>query len=146
MVISFYPRSNSGIFLCLVICFVDLAWATSHFDPELVIAINGSTNTEDDQMLLKAQKVQGNIIGFFNEKDYTYSLYTIYEHNGKTFIRTTFKDGESMDNEVEKMNSKNGVRYDYKENVSQGEYFILNNGVLEFYNDENRMFTTASKL
>lgn len=123
-----------------------VAWATSHFDPELVIAINGSTNTEDDQMLLEAQKVQGNIIGIFNEKDYTFSLYTIYERNGKIFIRTTFKDGESMDNEVEKINSKNGIRYNYKENVSQGEYFILNKDMLEFYNIENKMFTTASKL
>lgn len=123
-----------------------MAWATSHFDPELEIVINGSTSTEDNKMLNEAQKVQGNIIGIFNEKDYTFSLYTIYEHNGKTFIKTSFKDGESMDNEVEKVSSKNGIRYNYKEDVSQGEYFILNNDVLEFYNSENKMFTIASKL
>ncbi|AZB00312.1 hypothetical protein EG359_12085 [Chryseobacterium joostei] len=120
-----------------------LAWATSHFDPELEVSINGSTNTEDNQMLFKAQKVEGDIIGIFNEKDYTFSLYTIYEHNGKTFIRTTFKDGEFMDNEVEKINSKNGIRYNYKEDVSQGEYFVLNNDVLEFYNNDNKKFTHA---
>lgn len=123
-----------------------MAWATSHFDPELEITINGSTNTENDQMLTEAKKVPGNIIGIFNETDRIYSIYTIYENNGKTFIRMTFKDGESMDNEVEKVNSKNGIRYNYKEDVSQGEYFVLNNDVLEFYNSENKMFTTGSKL
>jgi len=123
-----------------------MAWATSHFDPELEITINGSTNTEDNQILTKAKKVPGNIIGIFNETDRIYSIYTIYENNGKTFIRMTFKDGESMDNEVEKISTKNGVRYNYKEDISQGEYFILNNDVLEFYNKENKMFTTGSKL
>ncbi|MBP2618747.1 hypothetical protein [Chryseobacterium jejuense] len=79
-------------------------------------------------------------------KNYTFSLYIIYGNNGKTFIRTTFKNGESMDNEVEKISSKNGVRYNYKEDVSQGEYFVLNNNILEFYNSENKFFTTAEKL
>ncbi|WP_164975835.1 hypothetical protein [Chryseobacterium sp. CH25] len=51
-----------------------------------------------------------------------------------------------MDNEVEKVNSKNGIRYNYKEDASQGEYFVLNDDVLEFYNSENKMFTTGSKL
>ncbi|WP_066434519.1 hypothetical protein [Chryseobacterium sp. CCH4-E10] len=123
-----------------------MAWATSHFDPELEIAINGSTNREVNQMLIEAKKVPGNIIGIFSEQDYTFSLYTIYEHNGKTFIRTTFKDGESMDNDVEKINSKNGIRYNYKEDVSQGEYFILNNDTLEFYNSENKIFTKGAKI
>lgn len=123
-----------------------VAWATSHFDPELEIAINGSTYTEDNKMLLEAKKVKGNIIGIFNEQNYIFSLYTIYENNGKTFIRTTFKDGESIDNEVEKVSSINGIRYNYKEDVSQGEYFILNNDVLEFYNAENKMFTSGTKI
>ncbi|WP_353150387.1 hypothetical protein [Chryseobacterium sp.] len=97
-------------------------------------------------MLTEAKKVPGNIIGIFNEQNYTFSLYTIYENNGKTFIKTTFKDGESMDNEVEKISTKNRVRYNYKEDVSQGEYFILNNDILEFYNSENKMFTSGIKL
>ncbi|MCS4305358.1 hypothetical protein [Chryseobacterium sp. BIGb0232] len=46
-----------------------------------------------------------------------------------------------MDNEVEKISSKNGIRYNYKENISQGEYFILNNDILEFYNAEDKIFT-----
>lgn len=35
-----------------------VAWATSHFDPELEITINSSTNAEDNNMLLEAKKLQ----------------------------------------------------------------------------------------
>lgn len=45
-------------------------------------------------------------------------IYTIYENNGKTFIKMAFKDGESMDNEFEKINIKNEMRYNYKEDVA----------------------------
>ncbi len=123
-----------------------VAWAISHFDPELEIEISGSTNLEDTKMFTEAKKVKGDIIGIFDEKEYTFSLYTLYEIDDKIFIKTTFKDGESMDNEVIKINNKNGMRYNYKEDVSQGEYFILENDILEFYNKENKMFTSAEKL
>jgi len=121
-------------------------WATSHFDPELEISINGSTNIEDNKMLAEAKKVSGKIIGIFDEQQKTSFIYTVYETNGKTFIKTSFKDGGSMDNEVTKIDTNNGIRYNYKEDVSQGEYFVLNNDILEFYNSENKMFTTANKV
>jgi len=39
------------------------------------------------------------------------------------------------------------MRYDYKEGGTNGEYFILkSSGELEFYNKENKRFTTATKL
>jgi hypothetical protein len=73
-------------------------------------------------------------------------LYSVYKANGKTFIRTSFKDGESLDNEVTKITCvKNGIKYNYKD-VSQGEYFVSNNDILEFYNSENKMFTKANKI
>ncbi|MEG0927928.1 hypothetical protein [Chryseobacterium sp.] len=123
-----------------------VAWATSHFDPELEISISGSTNTEDNKMLLEAKKVEGNIIGIFNEQDYTFSLYTIYENNGKTFVKTTFKDCQSMIEEMLKSDTKNGIKLINVNSGSQGEYFILNNNILEFYNKENKMFTSGFKI
>jgi hypothetical protein len=123
-----------------------IAWATSHFDPELEISISGSTNTEDNKMLLEAKKVKGKIIGIFNEHDYTFSLYTVYEDNGKTFVKTSFKNGQSMIEEMLKSNTTNGIKLISKDGGSQGEYYILNNDVLEFYNKENKMFTSGIKL
>lgn len=123
-----------------------VAWATSHFDPELEISISGSTNTEDNKMLLEAKKVKGNIIGIFNEHDYTFSLYTVYENNGKIFVKTSFKDGQYMIEEMLKSNTTNGIKLINVNGGSQGEYFILNNDVLEFYNKENKMFTFGFKI
>lgn len=123
-----------------------VAWATSHFDPELEIAINGSSNTEDNKMLLDAKKVTGNIIGIFDERNYTFSLYTVYEDNGKTFVKTSFKNGQSMIEEMVKSNVKNGTKLVNKDGGSQGEYYILNNNILEFYNKEDKMFTKGGKL
>lgn len=97
-------------------------------------------------MLLEAKKVKGNIIGIFNEQDYTFSLYTVYENNGKTFVKTTFKGGQSMIEEMIKSNTTNGIKLISKDGGSQGEYYILNNAILEFYNKENKMFTSGFKL
>lgn len=123
-----------------------VGWATSHFDPELEIAINGSTNTEDNKMLFEAKKVTGNIIGIFDEQNYTFSLYTVYEDNGKIFVKTSFKNGQSMIEEMVKSNVENGMKLIAENGGSQGEYYILNNDVLEFYNKENKIFTTGIKL
>jgi hypothetical protein len=97
-------------------------------------------------MLLEAKKVKGNIIGIFNEQDYTFSLYTVYENNGKIFLKTSFKNGQSMIEEMLKSNTTNGIKLISVNGGSQGEYYILNNDVLEFYNKENKMFTSGFKL
>ncbi|MFP3835493.1 hypothetical protein [Chryseobacterium sp. SIMBA_028] len=97
-------------------------------------------------MLLEAKKVTGNIIGIFDERDYTFSLYTVYEDNGKTFVKTSFKNGQSMIEEIVKSNVKNGIKLINKDGGSQGEYYILNNNILEFYNKEDKMFTKGVKL
>ena len=123
-----------------------VAWAISHFDPELEIEINGSSITEDNKMLLEAKKVNGKITGVFDEQDYTFSIYTLYEDIGKTFIKTSFKSGESMTEEMIKTTLPNGIKLIGIDGGSQGEYFILNGSNLDFYNSENKKFTTAIKI
>lgn len=122
------------------------AWAISHFDPDLEIEISGSTNMQDNKMLEEAKKVTGVIIGIFEENKYTYALYTLYEKNNLTFIKKTLKEGGSYDNELIKVDTKKGIKYNYKDDSSQGEYFLLNNNILEFYNSENKLFTSGIKL
>lgn len=77
----------------------------------------------------------------------TYSLlYTVYEDNGKTFVKTSFKNGQSTIEEMVKSDTKNGTKLININGGSQGEYFILNKDVLEFYSKENKMFTIANKV
>jgi hypothetical protein len=123
------------------------AWATSHFDPELEIEIIGSTSQQDDNSDKIADAViDGEVIGKWHEEQYTSSNYVIYKKDNKIFIKTIFKSGQVSDEELKEKKVGNGTRYDYKEGGFNGEYFIINSdGGLEFYNSENKNFTTASK-
>ncbi|MFP9099157.1 hypothetical protein ACLI09_08895 [Flavobacterium sp. RHBU_24] len=123
------------------------SWATSHFDPELEIDILGSTSEQDLNAKKNADSVDGEIVGKWDEDEYTFDKYVIYKKNKKTFLKTLFKDGQQNDEELTEKTVDNGIRYDYKNGGSNGEYFILNSdNELEFYNKENKNFTTAKKL
>ena len=124
----------------------NVAWATSHFDPELEINIIGSTKIEDENMLKSSKEIDGEILGTYNENEYTFATYTIFKKEGKTFVKTIYKDGSSSDSEVKESKVKDGIRLDEKEPNGSGEYYILKNNILEFYNEKNEMFTTANKL
>lgn len=121
------------------------AWATSHFDPEIDIDILGSTTKEDTNKDKLSEKIDGEVIGKWNENKYTFSNLIIYKKENKTFIKTVFKNGQTSDSELKETKSTNGIRYDYKDGGYNGEYFILNNQKeLELYNIENKNFTTAN--
>jgi hypothetical protein len=121
------------------------SWAISHFDPELEIEIIGSTLAEDTTKDKLTEKIDGEVIGKWNENKYTFSNLIIFKKDNKTFLKTIFKSGQTSDVELKESKSKNGTRYDYKDGGYNGEYFIINNeNGLELYNSENKNFTTAS--
>ena len=119
-------------------------WAYSNFDPDLEIEIIGSTNNQDTKMIDEAKKVSGNMVGIYTEKEYTFSMYTVYEKDGETHIKISLKNGQFMDDVLIKTITKGGIKLDYNDGKYNGEYFILNNSnELEFYNKENKKFTTG---
>jgi len=121
------------------------AWATSHFTPNLKVEIIGSTLEEEIKLKSESKNVDGKIIGDYFEKQYVNASFTVYEKDNKTFVKITFKDGSSSIDEMKKRKVANGVRLDQKSD-GNGEYYILTNSdVLEFYNAENKNFTTANK-
>ena len=124
-----------------------VAWATSHFDPELDIQILGSTSQEDENAdKVSNEQIDGEIVGKWREEQYTSANYVIYKKDKKTFIKTIYKNGQTSEEELTEKKVKGGIRYDYKEGGYNGEYFVLNsNDGLEFYNNENKNFTTAAK-
>ncbi len=86
-----------------------MAWAISHFDPELEITINGSTAIEESNVKKSAGEIDGEIIGKFYEEEYTSGAYTVFKKDGKTFVKTTFKDGSSMIDEMKEIKVQNGI-------------------------------------
>ena len=119
-------------------------WAISNFDPELEIEIIGATIEQDKTKDKLSEKVDGEVIGKWNENKYTYSNLIIFKKENKTFMKTIFKSGQISDVELKESKNENGTRYDYKAGGYNGEYFILNKeNNLELYNKENKNFTTA---
>ncbi|WP_298119335.1 hypothetical protein [Flavobacterium sp.] len=121
------------------------AWATSHFTPNLNVEIIGSTLEEETKLKGQSKNVDGKILGEFFEKQYVNASFTVYEKDNKTFVKIAFKDGSSSIDEMSRKKVTDGIRLDQK-SEGNGEYYILtNSGILEFYNAENKKFTTADK-
>jgi hypothetical protein len=120
------------------------AWATTHFTPELDVQILGATAEEEKSSNELSKNIDGaKTLGTWFEQQYTSSTHIYYEKNGKFYVRIIFKDKSSMDSEVKKRKVKNGLRLEDVENTN-GEYYIISkNGELEFYNHENKKFTTG---
>lgn len=123
------------------------AWGTTHFLPDLKVEIVGSTVEEEAKQLAVDIPKTATLIGRFHEEQSTASTYTIYKNEGKTFVKMTFKNGQSLDDEMTESEVDTGIKLEYKSGGSRGEYFILTkDDVLEFYNSENKMFTSATKI
>lgn len=143
-------------------------WATSHFDPELEISINGSTIEEDikkDKLLGKiddeisinsstneedklSKKSNSEIIGKWDENKFSFTNLIIYKKGNKTFLKTIFKNGSVLDDELIENKTSGGIRYDYKDAESNNnEYFILNSeGMLDIYDPIDGKYTTAKSI
>jgi hypothetical protein len=122
-------------------------WATSHFDPELEITINGSTLAEENLVKKNTGKVDGKVIGNFYEEELSSSSYTVYENNNKVFIKSISKDNVSAINEMKRSTVETGIKLEYVNDSFNGEYFILTiDNKLEFYNKNNEKFATGQKL
>lgn len=132
----FYSLKKSGD--------VGIAWAISNFDPELEIKIMGATQAEENEIKKNTEKVDGKILGMFYEEEFSSCSYTVYERDNKIYIKTIYKNGQGNENEMEKSNLENGIKLQDIDNSSNGEYYILTKeNTLEFYNKENKKFTTA---
>ncbi len=144
------------------------AWATSHFDPELEISINGSTIEEDinkDKLLEEidneistngsitdeeksSYKIDSEIIGKWEENKFSFTNLIIYKKDNKIFIKTIFKNGVVLDDELIEIKTSKGIRYNYKDSESNNnEYFILNNeGMLDIFDPIDGKYTTAKSI
>lgn len=122
----------------------EVGWAMANFTPDLKVEIIGATETEEKEQKINAENVDGKIIGKFYYQSIP-ATYTVYENNGKTFIKTLFSDESSSITELKTKELKNGTRLEDKEGNPHGEYYVLNkNGELELW-DKEGLITIAKK-
>lgn len=113
--IFYYPKgipTNAG------------AWATTHYTPNLKVSILGSTEKED--IALNAVTVKdGVIIGKWKDtRSMAENTMIIFRKGKKLMLKTTFKDGSSMEEALRQKKVSGKVRYDYIQS-NHGEYFML---------------------
>jgi hypothetical protein len=122
-----------------------MAWATTHFTPELEVEIIGSTETED-QETSKTADIDGEILGKWrSEKSLMGAALFLFKNSeGKLMMRITFKDGGTMDSEIVETTQDGKTKY--QDSNEHGEYYILeSNGNLGMYGNDGK-FDEAVKI
>ncbi|GGI92412.1 hypothetical protein [Legionella impletisoli] len=134
---TFYYTSNMKI--------GSVAWATTHFTPDLEVDIFGST-AEEDLSIQKLSATNNSILGQWkSEQTLMGAIITLYKSdNGDFRIKTVFPDKSISDEKVVKSSQNGKIRYD--DNNTHGEYYIIeDNGNLGFYGN-NGKFGEAIKI
>lgn len=119
-------------------------WATTHFTPNLIVEVLGSTESEDE--IMQHVKIDGNIIGKWkDDRPYVGCVINIIEKEKITFMKFIYQDGSSFDKylSIKKLNGEN--RYEFKENTHNEYFLIESNGNLGMYG-KNGKFAEAIKI
>lgn len=116
------------------------AWATSHYNPTLLINIQGISQ-EDEDNLKNPDLPEGEIIGkWFDNRPYVENTMIIYQSNGTYKLRQIYKDGSFGDKELQKQGDKFTYENDF------GEFLkIESSGKLGYYS-ENERFALIDKV
>jgi hypothetical protein len=120
-------------------------WATSHFDPDLQVAVLGTTRDEEAQLASVAASPPGRVMvgTWLNDQPFMAARISIYREGGKTFILPTYKDGSGDPAEVIESQTQRGRRFE--EHQSGGDYYLLKpSGLLEIRDGDGVIATLRS--
>ena len=99
-----------------------MAWATTHFTPNLKVEIIGSTAIEDHETS-KTTNIDSEVLGKWrSEKSLMGAALILYKNtDGKQMMRITFKDGSTMESEMVESTQKGKTKY--QDDNENGEYY-----------------------
>ncbi len=125
------------------------AWATTHFDPNLKVVIQGLTAEQEVKVLgANAEKADEDkeIIGrWLDETIYAGNKATMYSKKGKLFLERVYSDGSSGSDELKTKKVKGKKRYIEVGN-EHGEYYLITSaGDLQVF-DNDGLISTAKKI
>jgi len=104
-------------------------WATTHFDPNLVVQILGLT-TEQEQVLIKKQPDDPSreAIGIWlDETPLAGNRVTIFRQDGKLFMGNYYANGRKKKKELIETPSGKNKKFQNKERNNFGEFYLINN-------------------
>jgi hypothetical protein len=120
------------------------AWAITNFTPNLEAEIIGTTNIEEKKM--NDVIVDGNVIGKWQDVRLMAECGLIlFEKNKKIYMKRSFGDGSSVDDEFIKKNYNGKIRYELKQNIHKEFYLIEDNGNLGMYGKDGKFGEAIKK-
>lgn len=99
------------------------AWATTHFDPELRVVVNGMSAAGQARMKLEAETPRAGTIGQWLDQQ-SFSRIVLYEEGKRIYMEQTWETGPRNVEMTMKATSR-GRRFAEKEPNSFGEYYII---------------------
>ena len=143
-------RDYERTFICYYLPDMEVgagAWATTHFNPNLDVRIQGLTAEQEEILRQQPDASSREVIGsWLDDSPFIASRVTIFRQNGKLFIENTYKDGSSGKKEiVEKLSGKDRT-FREKERNSFGEFYLIDSqGNLQLW-DREGLISTAKKI
>lgn len=144
------PRSYERTFICYYLPEMKVgagAWATTHFNPDLEVRIQGLTAEQEEALKRQPADPSREVIGsWLDESPFIGSRITIFRQNGRLFMENAYKDGSSGKKEIVERLSGKDRRFQGKEGSSVGEFYLIDSqGNLQMW-DEEGIISTARKI
>ncbi len=144
------PRNYERTFICYYLPDMKVdagAWATTHFNPNLEVRIQGLTSEEENALRKMPDNLSGEVIGnWLDDSLYVGGRVTIFRENGKLFLERKYKDGSSETKELVEKPSSRGRTFQKKEGSRFREFWLIDTqGNLQLW-DEEGIITTARKI
>ncbi|MFC1679030.1 hypothetical protein ACFL2T_02340 [Elusimicrobiota bacterium] len=115
-----------------------MAWATTHFDPELKVNIQGLTLEEEKKRLNRGRDPSRKVIGKWIDKG-TGNIYTLFQKESKVYMDFLYKDGSGSAKEMRQKRSPFGQGFVQKRG-SQDVFVIDQEGNLQVRDDMGLVF------
>ena len=122
------------------------AWATTHFNPNLEVRIQGLTTEQEKILKQHPDDPSREVIGsWLDETPYMGRRITIFRQNGKLFMESVWYDGSSGKKEIVEKLSDQRRTFREKERNSFGEFYLIDSqGNLQLW-DQEGLISTAKK-
>lgn len=121
-------------------------WATSHFDPDLEVAILGMTPDQEQVLTAEQPSSDREVVGaWMDDRPFMTSRLTIYRSEGQLLLERKYPDGSSGESRLRERATSAGRRFD-EVGRTTGDYFLLDqSGELQI-RDSSGLIATARKV
>lgn len=122
------------------------AWATTHFDPALEVAILGLTESDERKLASELNSEGRNVVGVWvDESPYAGSVITLFRKDNTLHLARRFTDGSGFETKMIEDKVKGGTKLVEVGGNPHDEYYFLDNSGDLHAGGENGLFKKFKK-